>query len=156
MKLALSVAMVSVIEASGCTSLNQSASSKYVGPFVTSCLNKETEVGGPIAGSSKTTRILWFMKFGDTEFADGAGYGVGGSSLGFSDAEDTKAAAAYKALRKSGADIVIAPKYVVQEYSFLGLYKTTTATITGRAGKTGKITPTDCRGGTNYSSLQGR
>lgn len=146
MKKLLSLAAVTVIALSGCASVNQSAPSKYAGPILASCLNAETEVGGPVSGQSKTTRILGIFKFGDSEYADGVGYGVGGFSLGFSDAEDTKAAAAYKAIKKAGADTLIAPKYVVEEYDFLGLYRTTTATISGRAGKTGKISSADCKG----------
>lgn len=149
MKKILALAAVAVLGISGCASVHQSAPSKYAGPVVSSCLTAETEVGGAISGASTTTRILGLFKFGDGEFADGVGYGVGGFSLGFSDAEDTKAAAAYKAIKKSGADTVIAPKYVVEEYDFFGLYKTTTATINGRAGKTGKISSTECKGMAN-------
>ena len=112
--------------------------------LLSSCLNAETEVGDPISAKSKTTRILGFIKFGDKEYADGVGYGVSNFSLGLSDAEDTKAAAAYKAIKSSGADTVIAPKYDVVEYNFLGLYKTTTAVVSGRAGKMGKITQKEC------------
>ena len=137
--------VLALLALSGCSTVNQSAPSSFAGPTVTSCLNAETEVGGAISGSSTTTRILGLIKFGDSEFADGVGYGVGGFSLGLSDAEDTKAAAAYKAIKKANADTVVAPKYVVDEYNFFGLYKTTTATITGKAGKTGKITSAACK-----------
>lgn len=128
----------------GCSSSNHSAPSAYAGPVLSSCLNAETEVGGPISGRSKTTRILGFIKFGDKEYADGVGYGVRSFSLGLSDAEDTKAAAAYKAIKQSGADTMIAPKYDVVEYNLLGLYKTTTAVVSGRAGKMGRITQKEC------------
>lgn len=143
-KLLSFVVIPAVILVTGCTSMNHSAPSAYSGPELSSCLNAETEVGGPISGKSKTTRILGFIKFGDSEYADGVGYGVDSFSLGFSDAEDTKAAAAYKAIKKSGADSIIAPKYDVVEYNFFGLYKTTTAVINGKAGKMGAITQREC------------
>ena len=143
-KFILTAIAPALLIAGGCTSTNHSAPSAYAGPELSSCLNAETEVGGPISGKSKTTRILGFIKFGDSEYADGVGYGVSNFSLGLSDAEDTKAAAAYKAIKKSGADTIIAPKYDVVEYSFLGLYKTTTAVINGKAGKMGRITQKEC------------
>jgi hypothetical protein len=137
--------LAAIFALAGCTSLNQSAPSSWSGPKVDNCLNAETQVGGDTSGTSTTTRILGFIKFGDSEYADGVGYGVSSFGLGLSDAEDTKAAAAYKAIKKSGADTLVAPKYVVEEYNFFGIYKTTKATVNGRSGKTGKIVPVECK-----------
>jgi hypothetical protein len=145
MKKILALSVFALVGLAGCSTMNQSAPSNYAGPSVSSCLKAETEVGDTITGSSTTTRILGIFKFGDSEFADGVGYGIGGFSLGFSDAEDAKSAAAFKAIKQANADTVVAPKYVVSEYNFLGLYKTTSATITGKAGKTGKITSAECK-----------
>jgi len=121
-----------------CASLNQSAQSPALNVKVTSEMSADIQVGAKTSGSSHTTVILGFIKLGDNKFADGVNFFSEegkGFSLGFaSAADDAKSAAAYKAIQSANADILVAPKYVVQEFNFLGIYKTYDADVTGFAG----------------------
>lgn len=143
-KIALAVIPV-VLLISGCTSVNQSAPSSFTGPATSGCLHYQTKVGEQIIGEGSVTRILGFIRLGDSEFADGVSFGVNSFSLGFNDADDAKSAAAYKALKnsKSGADTIVAPKYVLTQESFFGIYKTTHAKVSGLEGSISNFN--DCR-----------
>lgn len=132
-----------ILLVAGCTSVNQSAPSSFTGPATSGCLHYETKVGAAISGESSVTRILGFIRLGDTEFADGVAFGTSSFSLGFSDADDAKSAAAYKAIKKSGADTIVAPKYVLTQESFFGIYKTTHAKVSGLEGSISNFN--DCR-----------
>tara|TARA_R110001599_G_scaffold330191_1_gene544477 strand:- start:79 stop:552 length:474 start_codon:yes stop_codon:yes gene_type:complete len=136
------LAIICVIALSGCSTMN----SKEFG----SPMNLETravhepiiEVGEKITGESSFTNILWIFDVGaDSEFADGVVFGNSvaekGSMLGFIPLADStsgvKNAAIYNALQKSGADVIIAPRYKLKTVNYV-LFKTYTATVEGYRG----------------------
>jgi len=127
--LALSMAFV------GCSSLNQSAPSSGMKSSIEADFSPEIEVGPKATGRSKTTVILGFIKLGDSQYADGVNYGVGKPSFGFGATEDAKSAAAYKALQTNKSDILVAPRYTVDEFNFLYIFRTIDAEVTGFTGK---------------------
>ena len=127
--LALSMAFV------GCSSLNQSAPSTGLSSSVEADFAADIELGPKATGRSKTTVILGFIKLGDSQFADGVNYGVGKPSFGFGATEDAKSAAAYKALQTNKSDSLVAPRYTVDEFNFLYIFRTIDAEVTGFTGK---------------------
>jgi len=127
--LALSVTFV------GCSSLNQSAPSNALRSSIEAEFSPDIEIGPRVTGRSKTTVIFGFLRFGDSQFADGVNYGVGKPSFGSGAVEEAKSAAAYKALQTSKADLLVAPKYTVDEFNFLNIFRTFDAEVTGFSGK---------------------
>ena len=121
----------------GCASLRTSqVSSPILDPIKTN-LKADIEVGEKITGTSELHVVLNLIKFGgDNEFADGVTYPAGATAsiLKFLDhVELVKAAAAYKAVTYSDADIIVAPKYEVKVNSYL-VYKKIKVTVTGYKG----------------------
>ena len=127
--LALSVTFV------GCSSLNQSAPSNALQSSIEADFKPEIEIGPITTGRSKTTVIFGFIKFGDSQYADGVNYGVGKPSFGSGAIEEAKSAAAYKALQANKSDLLVAPKYTVDEFNFLNIFRTFDAEVTGYSGK---------------------
>lgn len=117
-----------------CTTLNQSAPSQGLQSQVSADFAADVEVGNLAKGRSRTVVILGFITLGDSKFADGVNYGVNKPSFGFGATEDTKSAAAYNALKKTNADILVAPRYTVDEFNFFGIYKTIDAEVVGYSG----------------------
>jgi hypothetical protein len=81
--------------------------------------------------------LFGFLKFGgDSQFADGVSYGgqSGGlSSLGLDPVSAVKSAAAYKAVKSSGADLIVAPRYEVNEENYF-IFKKVSVTVKGNKG----------------------
>ena len=118
----------------GCSTLNQSAPSQALNSSVNVDFAADVEVGGITKGRSHTTILFGFITFGDSKFADGVNYGTSKPTFGFSAAEDAKSAAAYNALKKSNADVLVAPRYTVDDFNFLHIFRTTDAEATGYSG----------------------
>ncbi|WP_236072767.1 hypothetical protein [Marinobacter nauticus] len=123
----------------GCSSLNTSAPSLPLSGAVATDVKADIEVGEKITGESSSTRILFFTLGAETEYADGVAYsagGSGGSLLPFSapnPVESVKAAAAYNAIQKSGADVIVAPRYTVKQDDFV-VFGTISVTVEGYKG----------------------
>ena len=129
----MTVFLISMVMA-GCSSLNQSAPSQALSSQVNADFSADVEVGSITKGKSHTTILFGFITFGDSKFADGVNDGTSKPSFGFSPAEDAKSAAAYNALKKSNADILVAPRYTVDDFNFLNIFRTIDAEVTGYAG----------------------
>jgi hypothetical protein len=116
-KLWMSTALAAVIvTASGCTSYNVNQPSAPMDGVVSTDLKADVRVGEPITGQSSVNILFGFLKFGgDNQFADGVAYGGtdGGSLLSFDPVSSVKSAAAFKAVKSSGADLIVAPRYEV-------------------------------------------
>ena len=82
-----------------------------------------------LLGTSSTTHILGFIRFGDHEFADypGISFGIGGATR-------EKRAAIYKALEGTGSDVLINPKFIVREKRAF-IFRKTTVQVAGIGGK---------------------
>lgn len=77
---------------------------------------------------------------GDTQFADGVTYGggEGGFALGLDPVASAKSAAAYKAVKASGADVIVAPRYEVNVQDYF-VFKTVNVSVTGKKGSVTSI-----------------
>lgn len=119
----------------GCSSMNMSASSMPLTAPIETDVKADVKVGEKITGQSSITQVLFFTLGADKEFADGVAYGgSSGSSLLFGGAVgNAKAAAAYKAITASGADLIVLPRYTVKEDNYL-LFKKIDVTVEGYKG----------------------
>jgi hypothetical protein len=133
----LVAAVVAVALVSGCASTHIS---KYSAPLEVKIQTDKApmvEVGEEITGNATIQRVLFF-KWGASRFADGVNYGgsgesSGGLSLLGNTVNEGKAAAAYNACQTVGADVIVVPKYEVEDTNYL-IYQKTTFKVTGFKG----------------------
>ncbi|WXL25188.1 hypothetical protein WG219_18065 [Ectopseudomonas mendocina] len=127
----------------GCTSLNVSQPIAPVAGAVKTDLKADVTVGESISGKSQVNILFGVLKFGgDTQFADGVTYGAesgGGMSLAaFDPVSSVKSAAAYKAVKSSNADLIVAPRYEVNVQDYF-IFKKVDVTVTGNKGTINNI-----------------
>lgn len=145
-KLWMSAAVATLIATtSGCVSYNVSQPSAPLDGAVKTDLKADVKVGGTITGESSTNVLFNFFAFGgDTQFADGVAYGGGASGGGGlalpipDPVATTKAAAAYKAVKSSGADLIVAPRYEVSVKDYF-VFKKVDVKVTGNKGSINSI-----------------
>lgn len=145
-KLWMSAAIATLIATtSGCVSYNMSQPSAPLEGVVKSDLKADVKVGETITGESSTNILFNFLSFGgDTQFADGVVYGGGGgggalAGLPIPDpVSQVKAAAAYKAVKSSGADLIVAPRYEVNIKDYF-IFKIVDVKVTGNKGSISSI-----------------
>jgi hypothetical protein len=145
-KLWMSAAVATlIVTTSGCVSYNASQPVAPLDSTVKADLKADVKVGGTITGESSTNILFNFLAFGgDTQFADGVTYGGAGASGGglalpFPDpVATTKAAAAYKAVKSSGADLIVAPRYEVNVKDYF-IFKKVDVKVTGNKGSINSI-----------------
>ncbi len=148
-KLWMSAAIATLIATtSGCVSYNMSQPSAPLQGVVKSDLKADVKVGESISGQSSTNILFNFFAFGgDTQFADGVVYGAGGGGGGAlgglglpipDPIATTKAAAAYKAVKSSGADLIVAPRYEVNVKDYF-IFKKVDVKVTGNKGSISSI-----------------
>ncbi len=134
--IALGVAAATFI-ATGCASTHVS---QYSAPLVVKVETQKAptvEVGEEITGEATIQRILFF-KWGVNEFADGVNYGGQESgSSGLSLLGDTmgegKAAAAYNACVAAKADVIVVPRYTIEDKNYF-VYQKTHFSVKGSKG----------------------
>ncbi|AZC29856.1 hypothetical protein PUP68_10615 [Pseudomonas chlororaphis] len=130
------IALSTLIAASGCTSYNISQPAAPIDSQVKADLKADVAVGEAISGQSSVNILFGVLKFGgDTQFADGVTYGGDtGGGLGMLDpVSAVKSAAAYKAVKASGADLIVAPRYEVSEENYF-VFKKVSVTVKGNKG----------------------
>lgn len=135
-KIAQILAIVLVLSACSATHVSQPGStlvSKVEAP-----LQAEISVGNKIYGVAKNTRVLGLFNFGPHKFADGVNYGTGLEQNLRDEYAEIKAAAAYQATHKAKADVIVAPRYVIESQNYF-LYRTTVARVEGYKGVINKI-----------------
>lgn len=125
----------------GCASQNVSQPALPLGGAVDTGLKADVKVGETITGQSSVNVLFGMLKLGgDSKFADGVTYGggEGGFALGLDPVSSAKAAAAYKAVKASGADVIVAPRYEVDVQDYL-VYKAVNVKVTGQKGTISSI-----------------
>ncbi|MCG8520155.1 hypothetical protein RYS15_17865 [Marinobacter xestospongiae] len=137
-KLLIASSLVAATALSGCSSMNTSSHALPLGGTVQTDISADIEVGEKITGQSSATKILFFTLGADTEFADGVTYSAGGASAPMipfigGPVESVKAAAAYNAIKSSGADVIVAPRYIVEKDDFF-VFGTINVTVEGYKG----------------------
>jgi hypothetical protein len=134
--LCAAVAML-IATTSGCVSYNASQPTAPISGSVTADLKADVKVGEQISGESSTNILFGWLKIGgDTQFADGVAYSGdgGGSPLAMLDpVSSVKAAAAYKAVKSSGSDLIVAPRYEVTVEDYF-VFKKVNVKVTGNKG----------------------
>lgn len=137
MKHLASIAAISALALlTGCASQNVSQPTLPLGGSVETGLKADVKVGETITGESSVNILFSVFKLGgDTQFADGVTYGGGesGFALGLDPVASAKSAAAYKAVKASGADVIVAPRYEVNVQDYF-VYKTVNVKVTGNKG----------------------
>jgi hypothetical protein len=137
MKKLVSVATISAFALlTGCASQNISQPAVPLNGTVGTNLKADVKVGETISGESSVNILFNLFKLGgDTQFADGVTYGggEGGFALGLDPVASAKSAAAYKAVKASGADVIVAPRYEVNVQDYF-VYKTVNVKVTGNKG----------------------
>lgn len=123
---------------SGCVSYNVSQPAAPLSGDVKTDLKADVKVGEAISGESSTNILFgWLALGGDSQFADGVTYGAaGGSAMGLplpDPVSNAKAAAAYKAVKSSGADLLVAPRYEVTVNDYF-IFKQVNVKVTGNKG----------------------
>ncbi len=133
--------VAALITTSGCTSHNINQPTAPLVGQVDAKLKADVKVGEKITGQSSTNILFgWLQVGGDSQFADGVGYG-GSSGSGFSlldPVASAKAAAAYKAVNSSGSDLIVAPRYEVNVADYF-IFKKVDVTVTGNKGTINNI-----------------
>ncbi|MNJ52736.1 hypothetical protein D3C77_480870 [compost metagenome] len=120
----------------GCASQNYSQPSAPLRGEVETNLKADVAVGGPISGESSVNILMgMFTLGGDSQYADGVTYGGGngGFALGLDPVSSAKSAAAFKAVKESGADLIVAPRYEVSVQDYV-MFKTVKVKVTGNKG----------------------
>ncbi|MDE1197509.1 MAG: hypothetical protein PW896_20700 [Pseudomonas sp.] len=123
---------------SGCVSYNMSQPVASLSGDVKTDLKADVKVGEVISGESSTNVLFgWLNIGGDNQFADGVSYGGasgGGIGLPLPDpVSSAKAAAAYKAVKSSGSDLIVAPRYEVTVNDYF-IFKQVNVKVTGNKG----------------------
>jgi hypothetical protein len=127
--LSLGILFVSM---AGCTSLTETAKLAQ-GPVIMAIqpiqVVVDVDTTKTLTGVSQTTTILGFIRFGDHQFAD-----YPGISFGFGGPTKEKRAAIYKAMDGRELDVLVNPKFMIQErHAFI--FRRTTVQVAGFGGK---------------------
>ncbi|MBK5539480.1 hypothetical protein JFV28_03725 [Pseudomonas sp. TH05] len=127
-----------IASATGCVSYNMSQPSAPIDSQVKADLKADVAVGEAISGQSSVNVLFGVFKFGgDSQFADGVSYGGQSSGglggLGLDPVAAVKSAAAFKAVKASGADLIVAPRYEVTEEDYF-VFKKVSVTVKGNKG----------------------
>lgn len=97
--------------------------------------NIDVDMTKKISGESTSSYFLIFQVGGDNKFADGMSYSSESQFNAIFKAREnkTKSAAAFKAVKGSGADIIVHPNYEIQINNYL-IFKQIKVKVTGYAG----------------------
>lgn len=133
-KVAYAAAFSAVALLTGCASQNVSQPTLPLAGAVETNLKADVRVGEPISGESAVNILFGVIKFGgDSQFADGVVYDGAGAGFGFDPIGSVKAAAAYKAVTASGADVIVAPRYDINVEDYF-VFKKVHVKVTGNKG----------------------
>jgi hypothetical protein len=136
MKTTVFAALCSVFLITGCSTIHQSQpSTPLLGP-ISSNLYADIFAGPKIEGHASKACVLWIFCNSPDKYADGILYHYGNPEYGYfsiDSANDVKSAAAYDAVTKYNADLIIMPKYII-EYNNYFIYQSWNATVTGYLG----------------------
>lgn len=138
-KLCLFAGIIAVV-ALICTGCASTHVSQYSAPLEVKIQTSKAplvEVGEEIKGEATIRRILFF-KWGVSKFADGVSYGgsdssSGGMSLLGNTIAEGKAAAAYNACVANNADVLVVPRYTVEDDNYV-VYQKSVFNVKGYKG----------------------
>ncbi len=141
-KFALPALLSVAVLASGCATHNVSQPTAPLNGYVDTGLKADVTVGEKISGESNVKILFGLFKLGGSnKYADGVTFGSSASPFGFSGLDpisSAKSAAAYDAVQKSGADVIVAPKYLVDVQDYF-LFRDVKVTVSGYKGTINNI-----------------
>ncbi|MDD4556098.1 MAG: hypothetical protein PHE89_02040 [Alphaproteobacteria bacterium] len=119
---------------SGCASLNQGVPAGALQANVYTNQSANVQVGQKVTADSSANVIFGFITLSeDSKFADGVSY-AGQGALNLLDTTGAvKSAAAYKAMKSSGADVLVAPTYITEIEDFF-VFKKVKVTVSAYKG----------------------
>ena len=124
--------LAAVAALTGCTSLEQSvklAEGSLVLDIAPVQVDVQVDTTRTLTGVGRTTRVLGVLRFGDRTTADFPGMPFGPGAV-----TREKRAAIYKALKDTDFDVLVNPKYIVEEQRAI-LFRRTTCIVAGYGGK---------------------
>lgn len=146
MKFITTITFAALVLATGCANhihKNQDTAAMDVKVRANLMADVEVDMTKKIQGSAHQSRVLGFIWIKHAHhYADGVAYSAAGESSFFGPGivEQTKSAAAYKAVVPTKSDLIVAPQYTIKEKSyFFGAYTEVTATVSGYSGKVKNI-----------------
>jgi hypothetical protein len=125
-----------IASTTGCVSYNMSQPTASLSGDVKTDLKADVKVGETISGESSANILFgWLNIGGDNQFADGVAYGGASGGIGLlpDPVSSAKAAAAYKAVKSSGSDLIVAPRYEVTVNDYF-IFKQVNVKVTGNKG----------------------
>ena len=147
-KRVIALALASVMVLSGCSTTRMSSGSMSLDGQIKSDVEADVEVGERISGKSEFSTLFSVISLGNapTQFVDGVTYGAAsgngggllGSVFGGGAVAKAKSAAAYQAISKSGADVIVAPQYSIEKKDYM-VYKTLKVEVEGYKGTINSI-----------------
>jgi hypothetical protein len=141
MKFLSMITLATLLLTSCATQIHKSQDSAGMDVKVRSNLVADVEVDmtKKIQGSSTSQRLFGFIWFQRAKhYADGVSYSAHGHHgfFGPGIVEETKSAAAYKAITPGKVELIVAPQYSIKKTSYLfGAWTEVTANVSGYAGK---------------------
>jgi hypothetical protein len=124
--------LAAVAALTGCTSLEQSvklAEGSLVLDIAPVQVDVQVDTTRTLSGVGRTTWVLGVLRFGDRTTADFPGMPFGPGAV-----TREKRAAIYKALKDTDFDVLVNPKYIVEEQRAI-LFRRTTCIVAGYGGK---------------------
>lgn len=119
----------------GCASVNQGVTASKLETKLTATNEAKIVVGKKVTASAEGQVILGFINLAkDKKYADGISYAGEGNLSILDSSRSLKSAAAYKAMKKSGADVLVAPTYVTEVNNYF-VYKEIKVTVSAYKGK---------------------
>lgn len=119
----------------GCTTMRAGEYNGRLNVVAETTLKPDIGVTDKISGSASEILLFGFIPlFGPDKFADGVAYGyVGNSLLNADPYGSVKSGAAYNAIKSSGSDLIVAPRYNIESTNYF-LFKKVNATVSGFKG----------------------
>ena len=129
--------ILSVLIISGCSTITESTNVAPLAAYAKTELEADVSVGEKIEGTASQVLFMGLIPLpgGPTKYTTGV---FSGFSSPLDPAPKLKAAATYKAIESSGADIIVNPQFTVKTTS-VGLFVTCTVTVTGYKGTINSI-----------------
>ena len=132
------LAGVALFGLSACSATHQGVASAPLVSYLESNQVANIQTGQKVSAESSAKVILGFITLSeDNKYADGVNYAGASALSGFSLLDSTspvKSAAAYKALKKSNADVLVAPIYETEVDNYF-LWKDVKAKVSAYSGK---------------------
>ena len=135
------ILLIAMLLLGACANINKSYTAAPLKPVVNAPMNADVfvDTSKKITGYAYGGYLFNLFKLsGDNKYADGITYGANNSNTIFTllgHVEEVKAMAAYNALQGTGAEILVYPRYVIEESTWNPFWKSIKVKVIGYPGK---------------------